>query len=312
MSEESAAPVSEPTTAQIEKTMLDSFYPETAEVEKVEEVTDNVEQDLDVSDEDTLGATEDTDALDEGSQESEEESVEGEQDGDLDEESLVFDISGKEISLGKIKEALDGNLRLSDYTKKTQELAEQRKAFEAEQEAVTGLKATLQTAIDNLGESIAKTKADVDWEYLRENDPSEYLKQKELLVENESNLKEATEATQKLQEEALASTVQSEQALLLETNPEWQDPAVMKDDIAMMNAFIEEAGFTQEESQQLISHKIMNLVRDAAKFHKLQSKSSVTEKMVRKAPKAIKPTQKVVKKTQQKSDGDVFYGTANN
>lgn len=78
---------------------------------------------------------------DETTEEETEETTEEESEEDTEEEKPLFD-DDTDIDLGegrqpvKLSELKNGYLRQSDYTKKTQTLAEEKKAFESEQEAI--------------------------------------------------------------------------------------------------------------------------------------------------------------------------------
>jgi len=81
----------------------------------------------------------------------------------------------------------------------------------------------------------------------------------------------------------------------------------MKADIALMNSYISEH-FTEAESKTLIDHKVMNSIRDAAKYAELKDAKKLTEKKLKATPKAIKPSvKKDMKPQQKKSPADDFY-----
>ena len=102
------------------------------------------------------------------------------------EEELLYavkvDGSEQEVTLDEL---MKGYSRQSDYTKKTQELAEGRKAIEqlyaqynseihALQQERQQYMDTLTNIISNQGGELEKF-ANVDWDALRENDPIEYV-----------------------------------------------------------------------------------------------------------------------------------------
>lgn len=285
---------------QAEKTtnLLDSFYPTTAEKsETVEEK--EPEQELTEVESESDRPTEDAE-VEEGS---EDPIVDGEPDGA---EELVYDVDGEEMTLAEIREAKKGAMLQADYTRKTQDLAKQREGIEEEKAKIAESRGKLDEIVTKLSESITETTNEIDFDFLRESNPSEYLKQKEDLQAKEKALNEAKQAQQNLQQEELKTLISSEQTLLLESNPDWQDKKVMESDIQLMNDFIAET-FTEQESAQLINHKVMNLVRDAAKYKKIVANGDLTKKKVKQAPKAIKPSARKVTKSQQLNSADKFY-----
>ena len=109
-----------------------------------------------------------------------------------DDEDLYVSIKGREINLKDIEEWEQGNLRQSDYTKKTQELSEQRKTFDADKEALTSQQAQLQGSIATLEAIIAEeTLSAEEVAELREYEPDAYIKYTEKLSKRETVLSEA-------------------------------------------------------------------------------------------------------------------------
>lgn len=109
---------------------------------ELEEVADELEVDLDEvsledGDEDEEGDVEDPDGegvdedLDEDEDESDEEDDEPEDDSPVLDEKFTVKVDGEELEV-TVREALEGYQRREDYTRKTQELSEARKAFEGE------------------------------------------------------------------------------------------------------------------------------------------------------------------------------------
>ena len=150
-----------------------------SESESEETTTDEVAE---VSEEET-----------EETEEEEQSESEGEEGQDEEEELSAIEIDGEEVSLDQIlewkQEAKDGGLRLSDYTKKTMALAEDRKK-------VTSLNNELENSIAEL-KAIIDEGDGVDLDELWEDDPSAARKHEKKL---ENRSKAAKEAKRKLDE----------------------------------------------------------------------------------------------------------------
>jgi hypothetical protein len=282
--------------------IVDTFYPDESKTELAEVEPDSKEQPEETE---AAESVEETQAVE--AEESEEAEVEEDtQETDDGEESLYYQIGDEEISLDEINNWREGHLRQSDYTKKTQELAEEKKAIEGLQTSLTDKTEKLDSLIKDLEDSIATSSQEIDLDYLRETDPSEYLKQKEL-AENKAKALEQAKEAKKAEFDAM---VLNEQQLLIQSNPEWQDQKLMEAEVKMMNERIGELGFTKEESDSLLTnHKILNLIKESAKLKQLQEGKTLTEKEVKKAPKkVIKPSARVkAKQAAPKSAADVFY-----
>ena len=65
-------------------------------------------------------------------------------------EDLYVEYKGREINLKDVEEWEQGSLRQSDYTRKTQDLAEQRKSFEDERQQFTAKAGSLDSQIATL------------------------------------------------------------------------------------------------------------------------------------------------------------------
>ena len=226
-------------------------------------------------------------------------------------DSLYFEVNGKEVSVKDVQEGLDNGLRQSDYTKKTQALAEERKTVEADKVKAVEAFEKLNGHIEALELSFKKEEATVDWDHLREYDTAEYLRLKEEHETKQSLLDSAKADAQKLKEDANTAHITSEQEKLIGFFPDWTDPATglesREKDAALINSYVADNGFSNDEFEHLTSANVMLAIHKAAKFDALRAEGDAVEKQVRKAPKAIKPS---AKKTKQKSKSAVtaFYG----
>lgn len=286
---------------------IDMFYNETSGGEEIQN------QEVEVNDTDSEGITENVDAT-----ETEETTVDSDvvgdevaeehDDSEESEEELVYQIGDKEITLKKIEELEQGNLRQADYTKKTQALAEERKAIEAEKAQIAEKSKEIEALLSKLEKY--DNNEEIDWDYLRETDTAEYLKQKELA---ESRKKDAEAAKQAIEAQRKADNdkrVAVEQQKLLELHPDWvkngQLTEIGKTDFKLINDYVEEAGFSPEEFRDIQNHKVLDAILKAKKYEQLKS-GNIQAKEKKRAPKVVKPSVKSTKQTQPKSAADVFY-----
>lgn len=244
---------------------------------------------IDVS-EDTAETETDVEVAEvEGSEQLSEE-VEDVQGSESDEEqdTLIYEINGKEYTQEQITEALEGNLRLSDYTRKTQGVAEDRKSLEADQGKLSGKMDELQTHIDLLAEMTDSEFKDIDWDDLRDTDTAEYLRLKEKQESKKGKLTKAQADRQKLLDDKRQELGQAEGAKLFDVL-DWRDnPTKQKADSALIQSYVTEAGWTDKEFGEVINHKHMVVILEAAKYRDLQSKAAITTKKVKKAPTVVR------------------------
>lgn len=208
--------------------------------------------------------------------------------GEEPEEDPEFDITTPEGERKlKLSELREGYLRLADYTRKTQAVAQERKAAEA-------AKAEAEIAKQQLMESLQYWAVPVvqepDWAALaRTKPPQEYLAIKADWDARQGKAQKAREAWEQAQAAERAQRVQSERDKLLEAIPEWRDQAKAKADAEKMMARARDYGFSPEELAEVTDHRVFRALRDAAAYRELQeAKPAVTKKVASVQP-ALKP-----------------------
>jgi hypothetical protein len=237
-----------------------------------------------------------------GEQSSSEESTESTK----TESELYYDFDGEEVSASTVKEWKDNGLRQADYTKKSQANAELKKGLEAKSLELDTVKESLTESISKLDELITKDSNPEELAELRDTDPSEYLRRKEELADKQKLSEQAKKELQDIKEKENAERTATEKQKLLDALPSWQDSKVMESDIALMDSYIKESGFSENAVNALDSHELMLMALDASKYKKLQKETEETKKQVEKAPDVIKAKAKETKpKTSVKQR---FYG----
>ena len=132
-----------------------------------------------------------------------------------------------------LDEALAGYSRHADYTRKTQELAQQRQAFEQEQEQLRQERAMHQQALQQL-QQVQTEEPEPDWNALYDQDPLEWMRQKELRRERREQQQQLQQQQQMLaqrqeqeRQAQFQAQLQAEQQNLTKLIPEWSDPERM-------------------------------------------------------------------------------------
>lgn len=232
--------------------------------------------------EDSTGATE----VDHEAQESEAESVETEtEQGDLPEE-VYYEIDGEEVSAEDVKKWKAGHLMQSDYTKKTQALSEERKAFEASREAFDQkleVLSSIEADIEALALGDLK-EADLD-KILAEEGTEEYLRVQREMEKRKAGISALTKKYQAVQNEYLKESYQQ-----LSDSLGWSDETKREKDIAAIQSYTKDAGITQNEFDKVTNPKIMVALVEASKYRDLMKKKDEVAKKVVKAPKVSKPS----------------------
>ena len=261
-------------------------------------------------------AVEETDeeALEE---EVEEESEEDEPDNTEDEDEDSDEIEVEERKTFRVKangeekdvtlnELVEGYQKGSDYTKKSQELATQRKAVEAEAHAVNEAMQMREQYAQRLSQvqALLQQEGDdgVNMDELKENDPIQYAikvadktennKKLQLLQQEQNRL---AQAQQQQVAQHQAKMVQHEAHMLSEKVKEFSDPKQSEQVKKDIREFGKSVGFSDEELSQVYDHRHVIVMQKAAQWDKLQKANPGVTKKLSKAPKMSKKGNKFAK-----------------
>ena len=238
---------------------------------------------------------------------SEDDAEEVDADSDEQPQSLKLKVNGEEL-----EKPLDEVIALAqqglDYTKKTQEVAEQRKALEeyaqtikVQEEAFQQQVQLQQALIGDVAELTAIDKQlaqfnDVNWQELSDTDFVEA--QKLFFTFNQLQQKRSelatgleTKAQQVQQQEAkrLQERIEKGKEILAKEIPNWSRETTQE-----LVAVGKEYGFTDDELGTIIDPRHVKVLHDAMQWRKLQ-KNSVVKNKVSQAKPVVKPGSKDTK-----------------
>ena len=269
--------------------------PETVEAEANEEVVEEVDE----SGEEEVVADESMEAQDEDDEE-----VEVEEEG-LEEEAQTYTVkaAGEEKQV-TLDELMQGYQLGADYTKKTQEVAEQRKAVEAEQQAIQEAKQVRDAYAQRLQaiEQFLTTGEDSPEQLaeMKENDPIGYAVKVAELTEKKEQLAQVRAEQQRLaqqqqaeQQHNMAKFVQQEATKLSQVLPEFSDPAKGENLRSEIRNYGKSVGFTDNELSQVYDSRHVLILHKAMQYDKLQKAKPKVTKKVAQAPKMVKSGTKV-------------------
>ena len=211
--------------------------------------------------------------------------------------SVQLKVNGKieEVALG---EALDAQQYGRANDEKSRELAEQRKAFEAQQKEVEQqllLRAQQTQALTaQLQQQLLKEYQAIDWDRLRQVDPAEWVaKQREFEVranEVQQFVHSASQMNQQaMQEQDARHKAERQQYLiqqrdvLIAERPEWKDPEVMRSSLTAIREGAMKHFNVPEERLENVTDAFEVKILEAAIAH-MEGKS-VAEKKVANVPK---------------------------
>jgi len=185
--------------------------------------------------------------------------------------SYKVKIDGEEVEV-TLDELQSGYSRQQDYTRKTQELAQQRKLIEQQQQELAQRDAIYAQLLPKLEAQLSADLAnEPDWNRLYEDDPVGYVREKQLWDERKEKLKATQAENQRLQQEAvakqqeqLAKFVEYGQQKLLEIIPEWKNPEIAQQEkLAIRDYGINALGYTAQEMDSIYDYRALLGLRNA-------------------------------------------------
>ena len=213
-----------------------------------------------------------------------------------DDPLVTVKIDGKTVEI-PLSELKNGYQRQSDYTKKTQEVSEQRKAAEAETARAYQERQTYAENLQRLqvqDEAALQAQQNIDWAALLRSDPVQYLEEQRTAQERQARLSQVYSEQQRIAgqyqaEHAEAQTrhlVQQREELLAKL-PEWKDATKAKAEQAALRDYLAESGYSAEAIATLSDAKSVIVARKAMLFDQMMSKASAASKRVTALPTKV-------------------------
>ena len=243
--------------------------------------------------EDELSA--DADAAD---NETDAEQSELDEDTEEQEQPQVFSVKvdGKEVEV-TLDELQKGYSRTQDYTRKTQQIAEVRKQTEVELQAVRAEReqyAQLLSALESQVQQVAQPN--IDWDRLYQEDPIEWVRQREVMRDNQekaaaiqSEKQRLSQLSQQEQAQFMQQKLQHEQEALLAAIPDWKDAKKAQAEKALLVEFGQKIGFTPDELKNVVDHRAVLMLRKAALYDQMMSKRGNIKPVTNNGPRPAKP-----------------------
>lgn len=194
------------------------------------------------------------------------------------EKELTFEVGGETLSAEELKL---GYLRQSDYTQKTQSLAESRKAAESQIEETT---ATMSALLSAAGADLSRFQG-VDWERAAVENPEQYKQAKASFEQTRSTYEFIKAQSDQYQEQ------QQQQAETAQKKAATESLTVLKTAIPNWNNDLyysigqyaqKDLGVSSEEFNQVADHRIITALYKAMQFD--QAKTVAAKKKIKASP----------------------------
>ena len=205
-------------------------------------------------------------------------------------DTFTVKVNGEEIDVS-LDELRNGYSRQADYTKKSQTLAEERKAFQQDRDAVLLERTQYSQLLGALQQQLqAFDEPAPDFDRMYEEDPIEasrlerqYRQRTEQRAQKMQAIaieqQRVNDANAQEQQEQMRGLITQEAARLPDVIPEWKDERVAAKEREELKTYLIDSGVAEEELGALVRASHIAVLRKAMLFDKGQSR-------VRKARKA--------------------------
>ena len=244
----------------------------------------------------TEGEDEEDEDEDEPEEDEEPEETDEEVEEDDDEDKVMFTTpDGEEVTLEELKR---GFLRQSDYTKKTQEVAQQRQQIEQAAQALGQhnqvIAEHLSLALSIVEPQLAEL-ARTDWDQLAVTDAYEYAEKKAAFEQAQvryQRIQQAAQQTiaqeQQRQAQARAQMTQAEQRKLQMALPDLADPKQGPKLARAIKDYALSSGLSEKEASNITDHRLVVMLNKARLYDEMnQSSLTAAKKKLSKSPKKV-------------------------
>lgn len=213
-----------------------------------------------------------------------------------DDPLVKIKVNGEEIEV-PLSELKNGYQRQADYTRKTMEVAEQRKQAEAEAQKATQERTQYQQNLQRMQaqlEVALQEQQNLDWEQLIQTDPQEYLRQKHLFEQRQAAWQQNQQEQYRLSQIEQAQEIQrrqdylkQQQAELIAKLPEWSDPKKAQAESAAIRSYLLEQGYAADMVDNLAEANMVVTARKAMLYDQMVAKAQAAQKKVATLPTKV-------------------------
>ena len=283
-----------------------------------------------------------TEAVEETDEEALEEEVEEESEDEpeaTDEEDESEEVEVEERKTYRVKasgvekdvtldELVSGYQKSTDYTQKSQTLAEERTKVEAHAQEIQNAMRTREAYAQKLSQVeqylTSQAKPSENLEELKENDPIQYAITVAEQTEANKKINTIRQERQKVAQEQQHYRLQqqnqvvaNEALMLSEKVKEFSDPKKAEQIKNDIRSFGKSVGFSDQELSQVYDHRHVMILQKAMAYDKLQKANPGVNKKLKSAPKMASKTKRVTnadsytkQKKQLKGTGSIDDATS--
>ena len=183
-----------------------------------------------------------------------------------------------DVSLEELK---NGYSRQSHFTRQSQALSEERRAFEQERSELQAQRDQVLVTLQQYQNQMPKLEEPTQeyWADLKESDPIRFITERDEFRERQMQQQQMQLQQQQLMQQQQAEEqqkfqnyVQSQRQQLTELIPEWKDPAVAKTEKQMCVEAGKKLGFSDQELNEAYDSRAIAALVKAARYDSLMEK----------------------------------------
>lgn len=217
--------------------------------------------------------------------------------------SFKTKVNGEE-GTATLADLIKGHQIEANVNRKSVELSEAQKAFDAERVArFQALDQQMQVAgglVQQMENELMREYNSVNWETLRNADPAEYAAKQQDYNARYQQIQgykanvlqqqaQQSEQLKRAQHEWTAKEIDRNQGELLKVVPEWADAKLAaKEATAVEKLLIDVYGFTPDEAGGTIDYRVIHAGRDLMRYHQMINKVQPSEKKVKRKLRSTK------------------------
>lgn len=213
--------------------------------------------------------------------------------------TIEIEVDGKPVKLTKaeLAEHYKNGLRQKDYTQKTMEAAEHRKAADIEVQKARAERENYAQQLHNFAltsEAILADQQKSLTEELLRSDPVEYMALERTFRQRQADLARAQQELQRINGERQQEAAQQEAQYRAEqlekltaALPEWKDPAKAKLEAGKISEYLQAQGWTPEDIGALADHRHVLAARKAMLYDQLMTRAKEAAGKVKAAPPKV-------------------------
>lgn len=224
---------------------------------------------------------------------------------ETEEPRYTVKVNGEEYEVN-LSELRDGYQRQADYTRKSSEVADEKRQLQQHAEQIEQMRGQLAAEYERI--AAVGQESEPDWGKLaKELDPWDYQQQRADWEGKQRQRAEAFQRAQAMRAQQSQKAIVENAKHLLERVPEWNDPQKFEAERAELQQVARSYGFSDQDFMSAVDYRAFLMLRDAAYGRKMrEQKAPVAKRKPKPAPTSLKPGAKATRSEHKAKEQDAL------